>query len=304
MTNTANTQAQAASKFIDFVTYGTGIVNRARYVKGGRLKTPALYCTIAVPLDSRGTQNGRWVNFDVRVLGKENIALIESMMPAITDGKRPRVHFSIGDAYADAYWKQQQHDENRSPRAQFKGRLLRVSEAKQEAQRELLSYGMAYVNGMDHTRARMDTCVLHGNVNSLEKNYTTVNLPQERSAEIDKALDAVIAAGVSKAKVLAGIVLRDMQCSAFVFREGSQNAGHLGTNVNAVLHGIRWVKVEGETVYQLPKQQAQESAQEPVAQGAEAASPQADDDGADGYASRFDHAFGTGFDDLDDEIPF
>jgi hypothetical protein len=239
------------------------------------------------------------VNFDVRVLGKENIALIESMIPVITDGKRPRVHFSIGDAYADAYWKQQQQDQNPSPRAQFKGRLLRVSEAKQEPQRELLSYGMAYVNGMDHTRARMDTCVLHGNVNALEKNYTTVNIPQERSVEIDKALDAVIAAGVSKAKVLAGIVLRDMQCSAFVFREGSQNAGQLGTNVNAVLHGIRWVKVEGETVYQLPKQQAQE----PVAQGAEAASPQADDD-ADGYASRFDHAFGTGFDDIDDQIPF
>lgn len=303
MNNTTNTQAQAANaKFIDFVTYGTGLVNRARYVKGGRLKTPALYCTIAVPLDSRDVRNGRWVNFDVRVLGRENIALIESMMPAVADGKRPRVHFAIGDAYADAYWKES--GDSRSPRTQFKGRLLRVTEAKQDPQRPLLSHGLAYVNGLDHARTRLDTCVLHGNVDSLEKNYTVAHLPTDRTPEMEKALDAVIAGTLSKAKVLAGVVLRDMQCSAFVFREGSQNAGQLGTNVNAVLDSIRWVKVEGEKVYVAPKPQDQESSLE---QAADSTAPSPDaasahDDGSEGFASDFVHAYGS--DEFDDSIPF
>jgi len=314
MTNSVNTtQAQAnGSKFIDFITYGTGIVNRIRYVTGRRLKTPALYCTIAVPLDDRSVRNGRWVNFDVRVLGRDNIALIESMMPAVTEGKRPRVHFSIGDAYADAFWKQSGDD--RTPRAQFKGRLLRVSEAKQDPQRELLSYGMAYINGLDHARTKLDTCVLHGSLDAIEKNYTTVVLPKERDVELDKALDAVIAGGVSQAKVLAGVVLRDMQCSAFIFRDGSQNAGEIGTNVNAVLSAVRWVKVEGEMVYRAPKQQAQESTQEPAAQAANpevpdqpvASTPSQDlseeDDDQEEFVSRHNHAYG--FDDMDDQIPF
>lgn len=247
------TQANAAAsgqKFIDFVTYGTGLVVRARYVTGRKLKTPALYCTIAVPLDERGAANGRWTNFDVRVLGKENIKLIESMMPAVTDGKRPRVHFSIGDAYADPYWKQS-GDEKRA-RAQFKGRLLRVADAKNDPQRPLLSHGLAYVNGLDHARSRLEVGVIHGSVDALERTYVSTTLPKAPDHEMAKALDAVIAGNVGQAKVLASVVLRDLQCSAFVFRDGSKHAGQLGTNVNAVLDCVRWIRVEGQKVYARP----------------------------------------------------
>jgi hypothetical protein len=98
-----------------------------------------------------------------------------------------------------------------------------------------------------------------------------------------------------------------MQCSAFIFREGSQNAGQLGTNVNAVLDSIRWVKVEGEKVYQAPKQQTQEPAQEPAANSADDSeatpSEPEPDDGSEGFASSFDHAYGFGDVD-DDRIPF
>lgn len=252
-----NTQSEG-KKFIDFITYGTGLVTRARFVNGRKLKTPALYCTIAVPLDERGTANGRWTTFDVRVLGKENLKLIESLIPAVTDGKRPRVHFSIGDAYADPYWKQTA-DEKR-PRAQFKGRLLRVSLAKDEPQRELLSHGLAYINELDHGRTRLDIGMIHGSVDALEKTYVTCNLPKELDPEMEKALDTVIAAQGSNAKVFASVVIRDLSCSAFVFRDESKQAGQLGVNVNSVLQSLRWIRVEGEKVYVRPKAQPQETA--------------------------------------------
>ena len=264
-THSTQSQAEAANqssgkKYIDFVTYGTGLVVRARFVKGGRLKTPALYCTISVPLDERGATNGRWTNFDVRVLGQDNIKLIESMIPAVTDGKRPRVHFSIGDAYADPYWKQS--GDERRPRAQFKGRLLRVSDAKNDPQRTLLSHGLAYVNGLDHARSRLDVGVIHGSVEQLERNYIATSLPKALDPEMEKALDAVIAGNVGRAKVLASVVLRDLQCSAFVFRDDSKHAGQLGSNVNALLDSVRWIRVEGERVYARPAaHQATEEAQ-------------------------------------------
>jgi len=257
MNTSVSTQSQAQAsaqsggkKFIDFVTYGTGLVVRARFVKGGRLKTPALYCTISVPLDERGATNGRWTNFDVRVLGQKNIILIESMIPAVTDGKRPRVHFSIGDAYADPYWKQSGDDKR--ARAQFKGRLLSVTDAKNEPQRPLLSHGLAYVNGIDHARNRLDVGVIHGSVDALEHIYIAATLPEILDLEMEKALDAVIAGNLGKAKVFASVVVRDLQCSAFVFRDNSKHAGQLGTNVNAQLDSVRWIRVEGEKVYARP----------------------------------------------------
>lgn len=253
----ANGQSDG-KKFIDFITYGTGLVTRARFVNGRKLKTPALYCTIAVPLDERGAANGRWTNFDVRVLGPDNIKFIQSLIPAVTDGKRPRVHFSIGDAYADPYWKQT-GDEKR-PRAQFKGRLLRVSPAKDEPQRELLSHGLAYINELDRNRAHLSIGVVHGSVDALEKTYITCNLPKEIDPEMAKALDTVIAAQSSNAKVFASVVIRDLSCAAFVFRDESKQAGQLGVNVNSVLQSLRWIRVEGEKVYVRPKAQPQETA--------------------------------------------
>lgn len=259
--NATATQAQpSAVKFFDFITHGTGLVTRARYVSGrGRTKTPALYCTIAVPLDERGTANGRWTNFDVRVLGQDNINLIKDMMPAVTDGKRPRVHFSIGDAYADPYFKMS--GDVRQARAQFKGRLLRVSEAKTDPQRPLLSFGLAYVNGLDHARSSMELGVIHGSVDELQKTYVMATVPD--TPEVAPVLDAVIAAQPSQAKVLASVVLRDLQCSAFVYNDASQTPGELGSNVHAHLESVRWLRVEGELVYKREVQQDAAS-QEPT----------------------------------------
>jgi hypothetical protein len=298
MQTTLTTPAQGnttKSNYIDFITYGTGLVTRARFVNGRKLKTPALYCTIAVPLDERGAANGRWTNFDVRVLGNENIRLIEDMMPAVLAGKRPRVHFSIGDAYADPYWKKS--GDEQLPRAQFKGRLLRVSLAKDEPQRELLSYGLAYINAVNHARSRTDLCVIHGDTSgqeTLEHSYIGCSLPMTPEAQMASAINTVIAGTSSNAKVLVSVVLRDLHCSAFVFRDESRHAGQLGTNVNAVLHSVRWVKVEGQKVYELPK--AEPQAPVPAAPVIAEPAPQAEDEQ---FISSFVQAYP---DDDDDEF--
>lgn len=307
--NQAQAPAQGDKKYFDFLTYGTGLVSRARFVKSRHSKkAPALYCSIAVPLDERGVQNGRWVNFDVRVLGKDNIKLIQSMMPAITDGKRPRVHFCIGDTYADPYSKEA--GDKRVTRCQFKGRLIRVNEAKNDPQTVLQSFGLAYVNGFDRTNSKLSLGVIHGQADELQTTYVDASV-DPTDPEMTPVIDAVIAAQASQAKMLAGVVLRDMQCYGFVFNDKSKTPGELGSYVNAQLSAVRWLKVEGQLVYKRERpaeQSAADAAPEANSEAPDASSQvnsvpavaNTDDDDGDFY--RPSHSVSQW--DFDDDIPF
>lgn len=309
MSNSFNTQASSAaankagSQYYDFLTMGTGLVSRIRDVGGKRGRSSSVYCTISVPLDPKGAANTRWTNFDVRVCGVENIDLINSLRSEVSNNKRPAIHFTIGDAYGDAY------EHNDQVRAHFKGRLIRAELAQNDDRKPLKSYGLAYVNAnrMNDSASVQSTfnlSVVHGAVDSI--NYTYVNAMVADSATSHQARDLICEHAIKDARVLVGFEMSYLSVFGFRFGEQSTKAGQLGTDIVAQLDNVRWIRVNGQVVYKQPAATATQADKDENPQSTEPAADQNmdatasssvedADDGVDaGFAGLYEQAYLSG----------
>ncbi|MDR2839048.1 MAG: DUF3577 domain-containing protein [Azonexus sp.] len=130
------TQAQQGKDYFDLHTTGIGYFNRIRKVsvnKGNRKGPPSWWVTIKALYGS--CDNPSYATYDVRVVGKKAIELIESLKLTCDAKDKIFGHFKIGDATPITY-ERDEYDENKEPTGrreiavQIKGRLLLIYKLK------------------------------------------------------------------------------------------------------------------------------------------------------------------------------
>jgi len=251
-TRTAAASDISGAKYYDLITTGTGLVSRIRDVTGKRKgATPSVYCTISVPLDPKGSANARWTAFDVKVCGVENIDLINSLRPEVAAQRRPVVHFSIGDIYGHAF-EQTNQSNGKSVRAQLKGRLINVKLSQRDDVRQpLKTSGLGYVSRLHPTDPFAVLAAIHGD--SDEVNYTYFDTRFADSEDGQQALSIVREFKCDEeVRVLVNFELNNVFATGFRFGEKSPKNGELGVNIFAEVNSIRWVRLNGQVVFEAP----------------------------------------------------
>ena len=264
-TTTQNSVAVAASadnndgavKYFDLITRGIGFVKRIRDVQGQARASrkpgaPSVYCTITVPLDPQGTPNARWTAFDVRVCGADALTYINSLRNDVAAGNKPRIEFSIGDTYADAYISKGGSSAGK-PSVNFKGRLLKASPAVASPEPIILTtYGVASVTNVQCNKPGRDPVLatlgaLHGQVDDADALFI------DSLAVNDDSADALMTVASLKNedaanKVLIGFEVQELFALPFVYRDGHANAGQAGSNVFGKLTKVKWMRLNGTRI--------------------------------------------------------
>jgi hypothetical protein len=247
--STLQTQT-SGSGFFDLLTSGVGLVSRIRDVTGKRKGAkPSVYCTIAVPLDPKGTDNPRWTNFDVRAVGGEVIDLINSFRDRVAAGQRPRIQFTIGDIYGHA-WSRSLESGAVEVRSSFKGRLIRAQETELQLGSLMpLTRGFGYAKVLQKDGSPV-LCIaaLAGSKDDVQYTHfeCLVNPANEDAVATVKQLRN-IKANDDTAKVLIGFEIARVRATGYLGQTGDR-AGDLGTSNTADLVQITWIRVNGKPV--------------------------------------------------------
>ena len=255
---TSADNTEGAVKYFDLITRGIGFVSRIRDVQGKARASrkpgaPSVYCTITVPLDPQGTPAARWTAFDVRVCGADALAYINTLRNDIAAGTKPRIAFSIGDTYADAYISKNGANTGK-PSVNFKGRLLKASPAVASSEPTVLTtYGVASVTnvqlrdkpGREPVLATLGA--LHGQVDAADALFIDSLAMNEECADALMTVHALKNEDAAN-KVLIGFEVQELFAIPFVYTSSNAKAGQAGSNVFGKLTKVKWMRLNGTRI--------------------------------------------------------
>ncbi|HGY89781.1 MAG TPA: DUF3577 domain-containing protein [Planctomycetes bacterium] len=102
---------------------------------------------------------------------------------------------------------------------------------------------------------------LHGAADAVQRvRFDCTVRGQEAERLVREHMDAI---NDRDAKVLVGFRLGDLYAETFTYEKGDR-AGETGVSLKARLLRVEWLKIDGETVYQRPRQEASPDGETPT----------------------------------------
>lgn len=128
--------------------------------------------------------------------------------------------------------------------------------ANTETYFDLHTTGVGYVNRIREVKVKKgsfwacDIAALHGSKDEVETTRFDCRISgQEAERLIKRCVDAQTA----EKKIIIGFKLGDLSAETFEYKTGTKK-GETGISLKARLLYVGWIKVDGEMVYQAPKQ--------------------------------------------------
>lgn len=250
----------ATKSYFDLHTTGHGWISRIRKVEPKKGQ-PFWACTVEALYGSTQFPSRRFI--DMRVSGSEAQRLLREHAEKDTSDKL-FVEFRAGDLWTDVYTRTK-GDQAGTTAVSIKARLLQVKVVNPLLlgfdHYALVTRGVGYLNRIHRfdDALAVSIAALNGSPDDLEYRYFDVRVVSEEMQRLMRRCENAVS---EEKKVLVSFRLDDLQAKLFTRTKGDR-AGETDASLKSALVHVGMIKVDGDKVYEAPRREETETADDP-----------------------------------------